>query len=86
MAADVGAEVARVGQRMERKVLVALVLSSVLPMFALLVVALPTLGPGGTLKLGALQLLVLLAIVGMLAGAWVLWDLGRTVARLAARS
>jgi methyl-accepting chemotaxis protein len=53
-------------------------------MLVLLVVALPTLGPGGTLEIGALQLLVLLAIVGMLAGDWVLWDLGRTVARLGA--
>jgi diguanylate cyclase (GGDEF)-like protein len=84
VAADVGTDVARAGQRIQRKVRVALVLSSVLPMLVLLVVALPTLGPGGTLKLSALQLLVLLAIVGMLAGDWGLWDLGRTVARLGA--
>jgi hypothetical protein len=67
MAADGGTNGGRAGQRTERKVLVALVLSSVLPMLVLLVVALPTLGPGGSLEVGALQLLVLLAIVGMLA-------------------
>ena len=82
MAAAAGTDVAPAGQRIQRKVLVALVLSSVLPMLVLLVVALPTLGLGGALEVGALQLLILLAIVGVLAGDWILWDLGRTVARL----
>jgi diguanylate cyclase (GGDEF)-like protein len=84
MMADVGTDVGRAGQRIQRKVLVALVLSSVLPMLVLLAVVLPTPDPGGTLKIGVLQLLTLLTIVGMLVGDWVLWDLGRTVARLGA--
>jgi len=76
MVRDVGTDVGRAGQRIQRKVLVALVLSSVLPMLVLLAVVLPTPDPGGTLKIGVLQLLTLLTIVGMLVGDWVLWDLG----------
>jgi diguanylate cyclase (GGDEF)-like protein len=53
------------------KVLVALVLSSAVPIlvlaFVLLVVVLPTL----------VQMLVVLAIAGALAGGWIIWDLGR---------
>jgi diguanylate cyclase (GGDEF)-like protein len=67
---------------------VALVLSSVVPIlvlaFVVLVLVLPTLGPGETLKFGVLQLLVLFTVLGMLAGAWVIWDLGRRIGALMA--
>jgi diguanylate cyclase (GGDEF)-like protein len=68
--------------------LVALVLSAVVPIlvlaFVVLVLVLPTLGPSETLKFGVLQLLVLFTVLGMLAGAWIIWDLGRILARMGA--
>jgi len=45
--------------------------------FVVMVLVFPTLGPGETVKFGGLQLLVLFTLVGMLAGAYVIWDLGR---------
>ena len=88
MSGENGADVARAGQRIKSKVLVALVLSSVVPIlvlaFVVLILLLPTLGPGETLKFGVLQMLVLFTVIGMLAGAWIIWDLGRIVARMGA--
>ena len=88
MSGESGVDVARAGQRIKSKVLVALVLSSVVPIlvlaFVVLVLVLPTLGPGETLKFGVLQMLVLFTVLGMLAGAWVIWDLGRILARIGA--
>jgi two-component system, sensor histidine kinase LadS len=88
MSGESGSDVARAGQRIKSKVLVALVLSSVVPIlvlaFVVLVLVLPTLGPGETLKFGVLQLLVLFTVLGMLAGAWVIWDLGRRIGALMA--
>jgi diguanylate cyclase (GGDEF)-like protein len=87
-AGKAGTDVARAGQRIKSKVLVALVLSSVVPIlvlaFVVLVLLLPTLGPGETLKFGVLQLLIVCTVIGMLAGAWIIWDLGRIVARMGA--
>jgi diguanylate cyclase (GGDEF)-like protein len=81
-------DVARAGQRIKSKVLVALVLSSVVPIlvlaFVVLVLLLPMLGPGEALKFGMLQMLIVFTLIGMVAGAWVIWDLGRIVARMAA--
>jgi diguanylate cyclase (GGDEF)-like protein len=86
MSGEQGADVARAGQRIKSKVLVALVLSSVVPIlvlaFVVLVLLVPTLGPGETLKFGVLQLLIVCTLIGMLAGAWIIWDLGRIVARM----
>jgi diguanylate cyclase (GGDEF)-like protein len=88
MSGESGIDVARAGQRIKSKVLVALVLSSVVPIlvlaFVVLVLVLPTLGPGETLKFGVLQMLVVFTVLGMLAGAWVIWDLGRILARIGA--
>ncbi|HEU4367774.1 MAG TPA: diguanylate cyclase [Methylomirabilota bacterium] len=86
MPPETASDVARAGARIKSKVLVALVLASVVPIlvlaFVVLVLLLPTLGPGETLKLGGLQLLLLFTLVGVLAGIWVIWDLGRIVARM----
>jgi diguanylate cyclase (GGDEF)-like protein len=88
MSANLGTDVARAGQRIKSKVLVALVLSSVVPIlvlaFVVLVLLLPTLGPGEALKFGVLQMLIVFTLIGMLAGAWIIWDLGRIVARMGA--
>src|SRR4029450_8007037 len=86
MQSDGATDVARAGQRIRNKVLVALTLSSVVPIlvlaFVVMVLVFPTLGPAETAKFGGLQLLVLCALVGMLAGAYVIWDLGRIIARM----
>jgi diguanylate cyclase (GGDEF)-like protein len=78
MSADNGIDVARAGPRLKRRVLVALVLSSGVPVLVLLVVVLPTLSTGIS------QMLIVLTIVGLMAGAWVIWDLGRILARIGA--
>jgi diguanylate cyclase (GGDEF)-like protein len=79
-------DVARAGRKIKSKVLVALVLSSVVPIlvlaFVVLVLLVPTLGPSEALKFGVLQLLIVFTVIGMLAGAWIIWDLGRIVARM----
>jgi diguanylate cyclase (GGDEF)-like protein len=86
MQSDGATDVARAGQRIRNKVLVALTLSSVVPIlvlaFVVMVLVFPTLGPAETAKFGGLQLLVLFTLVGMLAGAYVIWDLGRIIARM----
>jgi diguanylate cyclase (GGDEF)-like protein len=88
MPGETDVDVARAGQRIKSKVLVALVLSSIVPIlvltFVVIGLVLPTLRPGETLKFGILQLLVVFTVLGMLAGAWVIWDLGRIVARMGA--
>ena len=88
MQSEGATDVARAGQRIRNKVLVALTLSSVVPIlvlaFVVMVLVFPTLGPGETVKFGGLQLLVLFTLVGMLAGAYVIWDLGRIFARMGA--
>jgi len=88
MQSEGATDVARAGQRIRNKVHVALTLSSVVPIlvlaFVVMVLVFPTLGPGETVKFGGLQLLVLFTLVGMLAGAYVIWDLGRIFARMGA--
>src|ERR671919_747823 len=88
MLADSVSDVARAGQRIKSKVLVALVLSAVMPLlvlaFVVLVVVLPSLTPGETMKSGGLQLLLVFTLIGVVAGVWVIWDLGRIVARMGA--
>jgi len=88
MQSEGATDVARAGQRIRNKVLVALTLSSVVPIlvlaFVVMVLVFPTIGPGETVKFGGLQLLVLFTLVGMLAGAYVIWDLGRILARMGA--
>jgi diguanylate cyclase (GGDEF)-like protein len=81
-------DVARAGARLKSKVLVALVLASIVPVlvlaFVVLVVVLPGLGPGETLRFGGLQVLLIFTLVGAAAGAWIIWDVGRVVARMSA--
>src|SRR4029453_19626682 len=86
MQSEDATDVPRAGKRIRNKVLVALTLSSVVPIlvlaFVVMVLVFPTLGPGETVKFGGLQLLVLFTLVGMLAGAYVIWDIGRIIARM----
>jgi diguanylate cyclase (GGDEF)-like protein len=83
---DTPSDVARAGARIKSKVLVALVLASVVPIlvlsFVVLVLVLPSLGPGETLRFGGLQVLLVCTLICVLVGVWVIWDLGRIVARM----
>src|SRR5512138_2640191 len=80
-------EVAHAGLRIKKRILIALTLASVVPVlvlaFVVLVLMLPTLTPGESVKFGGLQVLVLFTIIGMLAGGYIIWDIGRTMARIA---
>jgi diguanylate cyclase (GGDEF)-like protein len=86
MPGESATDVARAGRRIQKRVLAALVLAAVLPLlvlaFVVLVLLLPTLGPGETLKFAGLQMLLLFTLIGMAAGVWVIWDLARVVVRL----
>lgn len=77
--------VAEAAQRLRNKMLVALALSSVLPIlvlaYVLVALAQPP-SPAEGARLGSLQILVLFAVAGMLAGGYVLWDIGRAVGRI----
>jgi diguanylate cyclase (GGDEF)-like protein len=80
-------EVTLAGQRLRHKVVLALVLSSVLPLLVLIYVSqryvLPNLNPTDAMYFYALQVLLLSTVVAMIAGGWVIWDVGRVVSRLA---
>jgi diguanylate cyclase (GGDEF)-like protein len=80
-------EVAHAGLRIKKRILVALTLASVVPVlvltFVVLVLLLPGLAPGETLKSSGLQLLLVFTVLAMLAGGYVIWDIGRTMARIA---
>jgi diguanylate cyclase (GGDEF)-like protein len=81
------ADVAMAGQRLRKRVLVALALSAVLPLLVLAYVAhsyvLPRLDPTDAPRFFGLQLLLFFTVLGMLAGSYIVWDIGRTVARMA---
>ena len=69
------------------RVLVALTLCSVIPIlvlaWAIFAVAIPSLGAEDTLMRGGLRFLVVFTVVGMAVGGYIIWDIGRTMARLA---
>lgn len=80
-------EVAFAGQRLKRKVVLALALSAVLPLLVLTYVThtyvFPQLRAGDTAQFLALTLLLGCTGLAILAGAYVIWDVGRAVATLA---
>jgi diguanylate cyclase (GGDEF)-like protein len=80
-------DVAHAGQRIKNRLLVALSLAAVLPVlvltFVVLGLLLPSLGPGETLKFGGVQALLLFTLGGVMLGAYVIWDIGRALARIA---
>jgi diguanylate cyclase (GGDEF)-like protein len=83
MPTETAPEVAHAGLRIKKRILVALTLASVVPVlvlaFVVLVLLLPSQAPG----FGALHLLVVFTIIGMLLGGYIIWDIGRTMARIA---
>src|SRR2546428_14138381 len=74
-------DVAHAGLRIKKRILVAVTLASVVPVlvlaFVVLVLMIPTLGPGESMKFSGLQLLVFFTIVGMLAAGYIIWVIWR---------
>jgi diguanylate cyclase (GGDEF)-like protein len=75
------------GRRLKHKVHLAITLSGVLPLLVLAYVVhgyvLPKMGLVDPLKLFALQGLLICTMLAMIAGGYVIWDLGQTVAGMA---
>src|SRR5205809_2785694 len=75
------------GRRLRKKLVVALTLSSAVPLLVLAYVVrafvLPSRAAGDSMFIGGLQALLASAVIGMIAGAYIIWDVGRTVARIA---
>ena len=80
-------DVARAGRRLRQKVVVALILSALVPLLVLVYVVVrfvvPHLPAGEAMQLGWLQLLVVFTVLAVIAGASIVWDLGRNVGRMA---
>ena len=82
-----GSDIASAGRRLRIKVLIALALASGVPLLVLVYVlrgfVLPSMAADPTQDHGALQGLLIFAVVGVLAGVYIIWDIGGTVARMA---
>ena len=82
-----GSDIATAGRRLRIKVLLALILASGVPILVLGYVArgfvLPALAADPSFDRGMLNTLVIFTILGVLAGAYIIWDIGGTVARMA---
>jgi diguanylate cyclase (GGDEF)-like protein len=80
-------DVAGAGRRLKARIYLALLCSSVVPAVALAVVAhvyvLPLLNPMDSVRFFSLLALLLFALLAMVGGGYVIWDLGRLVERLA---
>jgi diguanylate cyclase (GGDEF)-like protein len=83
MPPDPTPDVAHAGLRIKKRILVALTLASVVPVLVLAFVVLGLMQtPEESMTFGRLQLLVFFTIVGMLAGGYIIWDIGCTMARV----
>jgi diguanylate cyclase (GGDEF)-like protein len=80
-------DVATAGRRLKSRIYLALLFSAVLPLVVLTFVAhvyvLPSLNAMDALRLYSLLGLLFAALIAMVAGGYVIWDLGRLVERLA---
>ena len=87
MPSEASPDVALAGRRLRRKVLLALALASALPLLVLAYVVhgyvLPELDPRASTRFYGLTALILFTSLAMVGGAYMVWDLGRTVARMA---
>jgi diguanylate cyclase (GGDEF)-like protein len=79
--------VTQAGQRLKHRVVLALALSSVLPLLVLVYISqgfvMPNLNPTDVVYFYALQGLLLSTVVAIVAGACVIWNVGQIVARMA---
>src|SRR6266545_7059065 len=80
-------DVASAGRRLKSRIYVALLFSSVLPLLVLAYVThvyiLPVMNPMDSVRFFSLQALLFSTLLAMLAGGYVIWDLGRAMERLA---
>jgi diguanylate cyclase (GGDEF)-like protein len=80
-------DVAAAGRRLKSRIYLALLLSSVVPLGVLAIVAhvyvLKPAHPLEVSRLASVVALLFLALVAMVTGGYVIWDLGRVVERLA---
>jgi diguanylate cyclase (GGDEF)-like protein len=80
-------EVAFAGRRLRQKITLALALSAVIPLLVLGYVTsgyvLPHLSPNDGARFLALHVLIFFTVLAMISGGYIIWDLGRTVARMA---
>ena len=87
MSGESSGDVAASGRLLKRKVLLALTLSSLIPLLVLAYVVhryvQPGLDPVQVARFYALQALILFTVLGMIGGAYIIWDLGRAFARMA---
>jgi len=79
-------DVAAAGRRLKSKIYLALLFSSVLPLVVLAYVAhayvLPSLPALDSMRLLTLQALLFFTLLAMVAGGYVIWDVGRAVERM----
>jgi diguanylate cyclase (GGDEF)-like protein len=85
MPGDASAQGAPPGHQLTRKIILALALSSILPVLVFAYVAYSYVVPGLGARGGSPGLLMLVVCTGiaMAVGGYIIWDLGRTVAGLA---
>lgn len=80
-------EAASAGRLLRRKVLLALALSSLIPILVLGYVVhryvQPSLDPTHVGRFYGLQAIILLTVLGMFGGAYIMWTIGRAFARMA---
>src|SRR6266566_1330067 len=80
-------DIAFAGRLLKRKVLLALTLSSLIPLLVLAYVVYryvwPDLHPADIAKFYGLHALLLFTVLAMVGGAYIIWDLGRAFARIA---
>src|SRR5438552_14965589 len=81
------ADIASTGRLLRRKVLLALTLSSLVPMLVLAYVVYryvrPELHPADVMKFSALHARLRSTVLAMVGGAYIIWDLGRAFAKIA---
>jgi len=80
-------DIASTGRLLRRKVLLALTLSSLIPLLVLAYVVYryvwPDLRPAEVMKFYGLHALMLFTVLAMVGGAYIIWDLGRAFAKIA---
>jgi diguanylate cyclase (GGDEF)-like protein len=87
MRGDGSPDLATAGRRLRVKVLVALTLASGVPILVLAYVvrrlAIPGAGSDQSLDVMVLRAVLIVTVVAVLAGAYIIWDIGGTIARMA---
>src|SRR5262249_24674704 len=87
MPSDGSQDLVVAGQRLRKKLVVALTLSSLIPLLVLAWVVRnfvpPTLSSGESIVLGSMQAVLASTVIGMIVDAYTIWDVGRRVARIA---